>query len=137
MKVAATNTKDEEGQTVTEAEAAVKWIENMQEQLSDLGPLSVNSTELNEQRTAIEKIYSAVLDMEGDITLLRAKLMNQMKKVRNSEQKATLDNLSAVWNPLLEETKIKHANAERASDLIHQLETLLKSLTVQVDENRL
>lgn len=71
MKVAAANTKDEEGQTVTEAEAAVKWIEDMQEQLSDLGPLSVISTELDEQRAKIEKIYSAVLDMEGNITLLR------------------------------------------------------------------
>ncbi|KAK6106184.1 Spectrin repeat family protein [Brugia pahangi] len=137
MKVAATNAKDEEGQTVTEAEAAIKCLKDMREQLSDLGPLSVNSTELNEQRAAIGKIYSVVLDMEGDITLLRAKLMNQMKKMRCPKQKATLDNLSAVWNPLLEETKIKHANVERASDLIHQLETLLKSLTVQVDENRL
>lgn len=63
--------------------------------------------------------------------------MDQMKKVPNSKQKAVLDNLSAVWNPLLEETKTKHANAERTFDLVNQLETLLKSLTMQVDENRL
>ncbi|KAM3720341.1 Microtubule-actin cross-linking factor [Dirofilaria immitis] len=137
MKIAATNTKNEEGQIITEAEGAIKWIEDMQEQLSDLGPLSVISVELNEQRATIEKIYSAVLDREGDITLLRAKLIDQVKKVANSKQKATLDNLSAVWNPLLEEIKTKHANAERAFDLVNQLETLLKSLTMHVDENRL
>uniref|UniRef100_A0A0R3RSE7 GAR domain-containing protein n=1 Tax=Elaeophora elaphi TaxID=1147741 RepID=A0A0R3RSE7_9BILA len=137
MKIAATNTKDEEGQTMTEAEGVIKWMEDMQEQLSDLGPLSVISTELDEQRAVIERIYSAVLDKEGDITLLRAKLMNQMKKAPNSKQKEILDNLSVVWNPLLEETKTKYANAERAFDLVNQLETLLKSLTMQVDENRL
>ncbi|VDO55049.1 unnamed protein product [Onchocerca flexuosa] len=137
MKVAVTNTRDEEGQIVMEAETAIKCIEDMQEQLSDLSPLSVISTELNEQRATVEKIYSAVLNMEGDITLLRAKLMDQMKKVPNSKQKAVLDNLSALWNPLLEEIKRKHANAERAFDLVNQLETSLKSLTMQVDENRL
>lgn len=71
MKVAATNVKDEESETVTEAEEAIKWIKDMQGQLSDLGNISVNSNELAEQCTAIEKIYSAVLDAEGDITLLR------------------------------------------------------------------
>lgn len=71
MKIAATNTRNEEGQIVTEAETAIKWIEDMQEQLFDLSPLSVIPTELNEQRATIEKIYSAVLNMEGDITLLR------------------------------------------------------------------
>ncbi|MCP9258009.1 hypothetical protein DINM_001173 [Dirofilaria immitis] len=125
MKIAATNTKNEEGQIITEAEGAIKWIEDMQEQLSDLGPLSVISVELNEQRATIEKIYSA-----GEID-------RSSKKVANSKQKATLDNLSAVWNPLLEEIKTKHANAERAFDLVNQLETLLKSLTMHVDENRL
>ncbi|EFO27979.2 spectraplakin [Loa loa] len=131
MKVAAANAKDEEGQTMMEAEAAVKWVKDMQEQLSDLGPLSVNSIELDEQRAAIEKIYGAVLDMEGGITLIRAKLMDQIKKAPNSKQKTTLDILSAVWNPLLEKIKTKHANAERAFDLVNQLDTLLKSLTMQ------
>lgn len=71
MKTAAANTKDEEGQTIMEAERAIKWIEDMKEQLSDFGPLSVISTELDEQRAVIEKIYSTVLDKEGDITFLR------------------------------------------------------------------
>ncbi|VBB27153.1 unnamed protein product [Acanthocheilonema viteae] len=137
MKIAATNAKDEEGQTVMEAEEAIKWMEDMQEQLSDLGPLSVISTELDEQRAIIKKIYDAVLDKEGDIILLRAKLMDQMKKAPNSRQKEILDNLSTVWNPLLEETKTKHASAEKTFDLVNQLETLLKSLIMQVDENRL
>lgn len=76
MKMAAINTKDEEGQTVTEAEKAIKWMEDVQEQLSDLGPLSVISEELDEQRAVVEKIYSAVLDKEGDITLLRFMILS-------------------------------------------------------------
>lgn len=63
--------------------------------------------------------------------------MDQIKKAPNSRQKDILDNLSALWNPLLEGTKLKHANAERTFDLINQLEKLMKSLTIQVDENRL
>lgn len=62
--------------------------------------------------------------------------MNQIKKAPNFEQKTALDALSAVWNPLLLEIKVKRANAERAFDLLNQLETSLKLFTAQLDENR-
>ncbi|VDK27651.1 unnamed protein product, partial [Gongylonema pulchrum] len=136
MKAAAASVKDEEGQTVKEAEAAVIWIRDMHEQLLDLGQLSAVSSELKEQKKAIETIYSAVLNKEGDITLLRAKLMNQIRTTPNPEQKAMLDALSAVWNPLLEESKAKRASAERAFDYVAQLENALKSFAAQVDEDR-
>lgn len=75
MKAAAASAKDEEGQTVKEAEAVVRWIEDMHEQLSDLGSLSAVSSELAEQQKVIEAIYGAVLDKEGDVTLLRFGLL--------------------------------------------------------------
>lgn len=62
--------------------------------------------------------------------------MDQMKKAPNSKQKKTLDDLTAIWNPLLEETKTKHTNVKRTFDILNQLETLLKTLAMQIDENR-
>lgn len=63
--------------------------------------------------------------------------MEQLRKVPNSIQKEILRNLSALWNPLLEEIKTKHANVERVFGLVNQLETLLKSLTLQIEKSRL
>ncbi|VDN02146.1 unnamed protein product [Thelazia callipaeda] len=137
MKGTAASVRDEEGKTVEEAEKAIKWMKEMHEHLSDIGSLSAISSELDNQRRMVEEIYGKVLDKEGDITLMRAKLMDQMKKTPNKKLKALLDDFSAAWNPLLQEIKIRHMNAERASDVVHQFEALSKSITIEINENQL
>lgn len=65
------NSKAEEGATMKEIEARLKWIRENRNRLAELGPISTDPRTLPEQCNQIEQIYQEVLDKEGEITLLR------------------------------------------------------------------
>ncbi|KHN76670.1 Dystonin [Toxocara canis] len=136
LKSAAMSAKAEEGQTAKETENILKWMKDVKGQLADVGPISADSRILDDQSKLVDEIYRSVLDKEGDVTLLRAKLAEQMRKTPNAPLKANLDVLNAEWNPLLEEAKVKRASVERVSDLVGQLNMSLDSFTRKTEQNK-
>ncbi|VDK41941.1 unnamed protein product [Anisakis simplex] len=136
LKSAAMSAKAEEGQTVKETENLLKWMKDMKGQLSDIGSISADPRALSEQSKQIDEIYRNVLDKEGDIALLRAKLGEQLRKTPNAQVKLNMDMLNAEWNPLLNDVKAKRANVERINDLVEQLNASLESFETRTEQNK-
>uniref|UniRef100_A0A915B3J8 Microtubule-actin cross-linking factor 1 n=1 Tax=Parascaris univalens TaxID=6257 RepID=A0A915B3J8_PARUN len=136
LKNAAVSAKAEEGETVRELENLLKWMKDMKGQLADIGPISADSRILQEQSKQVDEIYRNVLDKEGDVTILRAKLAEQLRKTPNAQLKANLDLLNADWNPLLEEAKVKRASVERVADVVDQLGATLQSFIGKTEQNK-
>ncbi|CAJ0584440.1 unnamed protein product, partial [Mesorhabditis spiculigera] len=105
-------------------------------EVNNAPPICADPTKLAEAMGRFEKVYSGVLGREGDVSLVRAKVQEQL--LNNPEAKpelrAKLDRLDKEWPPLLEATKEKRNALDKANELVKQFKDAEKTLKQHLED---
>ncbi|CAI5438399.1 unnamed protein product [Caenorhabditis angaria] len=114
-------------------------IVNMAEnELGEVAPICADKIKLDEELKRSEEIYKKLIDNDGDVSLLKAKLGEELKKTPDQNLKKKLDELNGKWGKVVNAARDRKDTVSKVGELVKQfndgVETLEQRLKGDEDE---
>ncbi|KAK0426456.1 hypothetical protein QR680_009719 [Steinernema hermaphroditum] len=129
----------EQTQLKTDLENIVAETRELFLQLAAQQPISADPQKLAEQLDAFEKFHNDVMAKEDDVMLMRAKVLDQLKRCPDAELREDLEQeleqLGAEWNPLMQATKERKALMEKVKRIAEEMADAQKVAKEDIEED--
>ncbi|CAI2296036.1 unnamed protein product [Caenorhabditis sp. 36 PRJEB53466] len=103
-------------------------VNSAENELEQSAPIAADSGKLADELKRADELYQKVFDNDGDVSLLRGKVAEELKKKPDAEMKKKLETLVAKWPKTLAAARDRKDLIGKAGELVRQF---------QEDENAL
>ncbi|CAB3407856.1 unnamed protein product [Caenorhabditis bovis] len=120
VKKAALNAQNQEVELEKKLDELLSLVNTAENNLAQAAPICADSAKLADESKAAKEIYRNLVDNEGDFSLLKAMLNDELKKKPDSKLKGKLDELNGKWGRAVAGARDRKDLADRVAELVKQ-----------------
>lgn len=139
VKLAALSMRTEGAALEEQLDGLLQIARQCQSEIDQAPPISADINKLADQSRASAGIYNKLISKEGDVSLIRAKVADQLKRTPDPEMKSKSEELAKIWPPLLLAAKDRQTVLDKVADLVRQFDDSANALEkrLKADEKEL
>lgn len=120
VKKAALNAQNEGVELENKLDALLAVVNSAENELEQAAPIAADSTKLGDELKRAEEVYKKLVENEGDVSLLKAKVADELKKKPDAELKKKLETLNSKWPKVVSAARDRKDLVTKAGELVKQ-----------------
>uniref|UniRef100_A0A1I7TIM4 GAR domain-containing protein n=1 Tax=Caenorhabditis tropicalis TaxID=1561998 RepID=A0A1I7TIM4_9PELO len=120
VKKAALNAQNEGVELEKKLDELIGVVNSAENELEQAAPIAADSQKLSDELKRAEELFQKLIDNEGDVSLLKAKVAEELKKKPDAELKKKLELLNSKWPKALGASRDRKDLITKAGDLVKQ-----------------
>uniref|UniRef100_A0A8R1E2J6 GAR domain-containing protein n=1 Tax=Caenorhabditis japonica TaxID=281687 RepID=A0A8R1E2J6_CAEJA len=120
VKKAALNAQNEGVELEKKLDDLLSVVNSAENELEQAAPIAADSTKLADELKRAEELYGKLLENDGDVAFLKAKVADELKKKPDAELKNKLDSLNSKWPKTVAAARDRKDLVLKAGELVKQ-----------------
>ncbi|NP_001335519.1 Spectrin beta chain [Caenorhabditis elegans] len=128
VKKAALNAQNEGLELEKKLDELIGTVNSAENELELAAPIAAESLKLADELKRAEELFQKLIENEGDVSLIRAKVAEELKKKPDAELKKKLELLYQKWPKALGAARDRKDLVSKAGDLVKQFGDQVQAL---------